>query len=73
MSFYAFVKIKMLQILMNVLQPMVDVITFVLTFLADISVAVEVDTLWKKMAHALVIPESSIKSSYYMYLVSIYM
>jgi len=59
MSFYAFVKIKMLQISMNVLQTMVDVVTFVLTSLADISVAVEVDILWKKMAHALVILESS--------------
>ena len=44
---------------MNVLQTMVDVVTFVLTSLADISVAVEVDILWKKMAHAPVIPESS--------------
>jgi len=41
---------------MNVLQAMVDVDTFVLTILVVISVAVEMGTLWRKIAHALVIP-----------------
>ena len=45
---------------MNVLQTMEDVVTFVLTFLVIINVAVEVDTLWRKMVHAQVIPEGCI-------------
>ena len=58
---------------MNVLQTMEDVVTSVLTFLVIINVAAEVDTLWRKMVRAQVIPESCIHIySYFIHIESVY-